>query len=125
LRKEQREKVLEEMKKRHSYKKEKEEEKPEMDRKVKGVPEEKFSLKHSFLSSRHDLFREPFLNIFRHIGSYVPKFAIPRVPAHNPQESPNNFSRVYTVIEPKLLVHSSYKLLFFEFFGLILRVQPS
>ena len=39
--------------------------------------------------------------------------------SHDPQDSPNNFSRVYILIELKLCVHPSRKLFFFEFLGLI------
>lgn len=74
---------------------------------------------HAFSSFRRDLFRKPLLNLFWHIEFYIPKFSFSHVPVHDPQYCPNNFSRVYIVIELKLCVHPSCKLLFFEFLGFI------
>lgn len=90
-----------------------------MDMKFKNVPEKSSSLKNKALPSRCDLFWEPFLDIFRHIGSYIPKLTFTHMPVHNPQDSPYNFSRVYIVIKLKLCVNPSCKFLFFEFLGLI------
>lgn len=106
------------MEKRNLRKKEKDE-KPRWTAGLKKVPKKDFYVRARFLSLWGDLLREPFLDFFRHIGSDIPKLPFAHMVVHYPQDSPNNFSRIYILIEPKLCVHPSCKFLFFEFLRLI------